>query len=162
MIVLAVYRMLLRLYPNDFRQQFAEEMFEIFRQKSLDLAAVKGAVLASFVLREFSGLPIGATAAWIVSIMPRKNYFVIPIPIISEHFPSPTAEESALSTPELQHRHDAAKASMLLAGASHDESPLALMRLKSPAFSYSCGVGTVHKNRMLHEHPDGKFPLARP
>ena len=119
MNIVMVYRMLLRLYPNGFRQQFAEEMLEIFRQKTQDLAAVRGPVFASFVVREFIGLLSGAAGAWMVSIMLRKG-FVISIPIISEHFPKPTAEEPGLSTPELQQRHDAVQASMFQAAASHD------------------------------------------
>src|ERR1700733_5157252 len=120
MNIMRVYRMLLCLYPNDFRHQFSEEMLEVFRQKTLDLAAVRGVVFASFILREFIGLPIGAAGAWIGGIMPNKKYFVISIPIVSEHFPKPTAEEAGLSTPELQQRHDYVQATMFQAAANDD------------------------------------------
>jgi hypothetical protein len=119
MNILTIYRMLLCLYPNDFRQQFAEEMLEVFRQKNQDFAAVRGPGFVSFAIREFLGLPIGAAGAWMVSIMPKKH-FVFAIPIISDRFPQPTAEEARLSTPELQQRHDAIQASMFQAAVSHD------------------------------------------
>jgi hypothetical protein len=112
--------MLLCLYPTDFRQQFAEEMLEIFRQKNQEFAAVRGPAFASFVVREFLGLPIGAAGEWIVRIMPKKQYFVFGIPFISDRFPKPTAEEARLSIPELEQRHDGIQARMLQATASHD------------------------------------------
>ncbi len=65
MNIVRVYRMLLYLYPDDFRQQFSEEMVDVFQQKAHDLTAGGGVVFASFVLREFIGLPIGAAGAWI-------------------------------------------------------------------------------------------------
>ena len=46
----------LYLYPNGFRQQFSEEMVDVFRQKAHDLTTGGGVVFASFVLREFIGL----------------------------------------------------------------------------------------------------------
>jgi hypothetical protein len=52
--------------------------------------------------------------------MPKKKYFAVSIPIVSKYFSKPTAEEAALSTPELQQRHDAAKASMFQSGSNHD------------------------------------------
>jgi hypothetical protein len=120
MNIVRVYRMLLYLYPNYFRQQFSEEMVDVFRQRAHDLTTRRGAVYASFVLREYIGLPIGAAGAWIGGIMPKKKYLVISIPIISEHFPKPTAEEARLSTPELQRRHDEVQATMFQAAANHD------------------------------------------
>jgi hypothetical protein len=51
-------------------------------------------VFASYVLREFIGLPICAAGAWMAVMIPMKKYFVMPIPMISEHFPKPTAEEA--------------------------------------------------------------------
>lgn len=120
MNIVRVYRTLLYLYPNGFRQQFSEEMVDVFRQKAHDLTTGGGVVFASFVLREFIGLPIGAAGAWIRGSMPNKKYFVLSIPIISEHFPKPTAEEAGLSTPELQQRHDEVQATMFQAAANHD------------------------------------------
>lgn len=120
MNTLAVYRMLLCLYPTGFRQQFAVEMLEIFRQKNRDFAAVRGPAFASFLVREFLGLPIGAAIEWMVRIMPRKRYFVFGIPFVSDRFPKPTAEESRLSITELEQRHDVIQAKMFQAAASRD------------------------------------------
>jgi hypothetical protein len=120
MQILMVYRMLLCLYPNDFRQQFAREMLEVFRQKTQDPASDRGPMFASFVLREFIGLAIGAAGAWIGRTMPKNKCFAISIPIISDRFPKPTAEEAGLSTSELQQRHDAVQTSMFQAAAGHD------------------------------------------
>ena len=52
--------------------------------------------------------------------MPKKKYFVISIPIISNHFPKATGDEARLSRSELQQRHDAVQASMFQAAASRD------------------------------------------
>jgi len=120
MNILTVYRVLLCLYPDDFRQQFAEEMLEIFQQRIDDLSTGGGAKFASFGLREFTGLLIGAAREWMAKIMPKKKYFVVSIPIVSKYFPKPTADEAAMSTPRLQQRHDTAKASMFQAASSHD------------------------------------------
>ncbi len=120
MNIQTVYRMLLCLYPYSFRKQFAEEMREIFRRLIQNHVATRWLMFASFVLREFIGLLIGAVGAWIVIIMPKREHIVIPVPYISEYFPRPTAEEAALSTPELQQRLDATRASMFEAAARHD------------------------------------------
>jgi hypothetical protein len=115
-----VYRMLLYLYPKVFREQFSEEMLEVFRQKAHDLTAGRGIAFASFVFREFIGLPVGAAGAWIGGIMPTKKYFVISVPIISNHFPKPTAKEAGMSTAELQQRHDEIQATMFQAATNRD------------------------------------------
>jgi hypothetical protein len=73
MNIVRVYRTLLYLYPNGFRQQFSEEMVDVFRQKAHDLTTGGGVVFASFVLREFIGLPIGAAGAWIGALCQIKN-----------------------------------------------------------------------------------------
>jgi hypothetical protein len=130
-----VYRMLLRLYPKEFREQFSEEMFEVFRQKAHDLTAGRGVMFASFVFREFIGLPVGAAGAWIGGIMLVKKYFVVSIPILSQHFPKPTAEEAGLSMAELQQRHDEIQATMFQAAANHDFIA---------ARSYEAQVGRLH------------------
>jgi hypothetical protein len=118
MSILTVYRMLLCLYPYSFRRQFAEEMIEVFRQKTQSLVAVKGLVFTSFVFHEFIGLLLGAAGAWMMSIMPRKKHFVISIPMLPKDHP--TAEEAALSTTELQQRLDARKANVDRAAAKGD------------------------------------------
>jgi hypothetical protein len=115
-----VYRVLLYLYPKVFREQFSEEMLEVFRQKAHDLAAGRGMAFASFVFREFIGLPIGAAGTWIGGIMLTKKYFVISVPMISDHFPKPTAEEAGLNSAELQQRHDEIQATMFQAAANRD------------------------------------------
>ncbi|MFC5864549.1 hypothetical protein ACFPT7_19735 [Acidicapsa dinghuensis] len=118
MKILAVYRGLLNLYPYSFRQQFADEMVEIFRQLTQDRAVMRGPIFASIIFHEFLGLLIGAAGAWIVIMIPRKKSFVISIPFIPE--PGPTPEETALSTQELQQLLDVTRASVDQLAANGD------------------------------------------
>jgi hypothetical protein len=117
--LLKCYRLLLYFYPNGFRNQFSEEMVEVFNQRACERSPEKTAFIA-FVFREFFHLLRETPRTWIAKVMPKEKYFVFSIPFVSDYFPRPTAEERALSTPELQERHDAAKSSMFRAGEIHD------------------------------------------
>lgn len=59
MNVVRVYRTLLYLYPNDFRQQFSEEMVDVFQQKAHDLTAGGGVVFASSCFANSSVCQLG-------------------------------------------------------------------------------------------------------
>jgi hypothetical protein len=50
--LLKCYRLLLYFYPNDFRNQFSEEMVEVFNQRACECSPEKTAFIA-FVFRRF-------------------------------------------------------------------------------------------------------------
>jgi hypothetical protein len=59
------YRVLLQLYPHDYRAMFATEMWAVFEQTSKERRRLENRALVRFFLREFIGLLIGAGAEWI-------------------------------------------------------------------------------------------------
>ena len=61
-MALTVYRCLLCLYPERYRDEFAEEMKSVFRDAQSDVPAAPTAKI-SFYLREFCGLVSGALRA---------------------------------------------------------------------------------------------------
>ena len=69
MIMLTVYRKLLRLYPAEHRELFGEEMLAVLREESDDHTEKKLLAQARFFAREISGLVNGALhehfRAWI-------------------------------------------------------------------------------------------------
>jgi hypothetical protein len=120
MKVLTIYRMLLRLYPSSFRREFGREMLEVFRGLVENRTTVTTPAFALLMTREFTGLLSGAAGAWIKVLLPKKIYFVVPIPILSQYLARPSAEEAALTTPELEERLKVTKDSMFQAVAHHD------------------------------------------
>ena len=62
------YRTLLRLYPNDYRAQFAAEMATAFEQATGERRRQRGSVFVRFLLGEFTALLIGAAAEWIAKL----------------------------------------------------------------------------------------------
>jgi hypothetical protein len=128
------YRMLLFFYPKDFRQQFSGEMLEVFRRAACERVALRNAAIIPFLLREHVGLLTGAAQAWMCKIIPKGTFRVVSIPIFGNYFPRPTAEEAALTTAELQKRHDAGTASMIQAAANHDFAT---------AYRHECQVGRL-------------------
>ncbi len=114
------YRILLLLYPKDFRQEFSGEMLEVFHQTARERIVRRKASTVQLLLHEHFGLLRGATEAWKCKIIPKRVFLVIPIPIFGNYFPRPTAEEAALSVTELQQRHDEGRARMIQAAANGD------------------------------------------
>jgi hypothetical protein len=60
-----IYRILLRLYPDDYTAMFGTEMLTVFEQTSKEPRRQGELVFVRFVLREFTGLLIGVGAEWI-------------------------------------------------------------------------------------------------
>jgi hypothetical protein len=58
--MLALYRMLLCLYPAEYRSEYAEEMITVFREARGDERGKKLASYSDFCLRELAGLLRGA------------------------------------------------------------------------------------------------------
>jgi hypothetical protein len=59
------YDVLLRLYPREHRDQFAEEMTRVFEEASAERRALGWAWYVRFLLWEMSGLIAGAAGAWV-------------------------------------------------------------------------------------------------
>jgi hypothetical protein len=55
MDVVRCYRILLGLYPRDFRQQFSGEMLHVFEQRASEQFAFGKTASIVFVFREFTG-----------------------------------------------------------------------------------------------------------
>jgi hypothetical protein len=58
-----IYRLLLRLYPKDHREQFGAEMESVFEEAAEEWRGRGPTVHAAFRIREFAGLLAGAAAA---------------------------------------------------------------------------------------------------
>lgn len=59
--MLSIYQSLLRLYPQDYRYIFADEMIRVFRDAQSDLERGTMAARFAFYLREITGLVLGAS-----------------------------------------------------------------------------------------------------
>lgn len=62
------YRLLLRLYPYDYRALFAKEMENAFEQAAAERRQQPMPALLRFLLSEFVDLLAGATAEWIAKL----------------------------------------------------------------------------------------------
>jgi hypothetical protein len=110
MTTTTIYRVLLWLYPSEFRQQFSEEMISVFEQRAGERFADRGAVSFAFLLTEFSGIVKGAYVMWFSKILTfdrkQSEFGATATPILS-------AEEAArLRTHAIQ--------KMVAAIADHD------------------------------------------
>ena len=120
MKVLKLYRMLLCLYPGRIRREFAAEMSDVFRGLVKNRPAMTSPAFAFLILREFVGLLAGAAGAWMEVLLPQKIYFIVPIPVLSDYLSRPTAEEAALTIPEMEERLHTARANMFDAAGRRD------------------------------------------
>jgi hypothetical protein len=120
MKVLKLYRVLLCLYPGRIRREFAAEMSDVFGGLVKNRAAMTRPAFAFLILREFIGLLVGAAGAWMGVLLPQKIYFIVPIPVLSHYLARPSAEEAALTIPEMEERLKAAKANMFDAAGRRD------------------------------------------
>lgn len=119
---LGPYRAVLILYPRKFREQFSDEMTQVF-QEVVNERLHRGKNLATaFVIAELAGLLIGALRMWGNRTMRKywPKYFVFSVPFFSTRFPRPTAEENALGITELKQRFGMAQANMFQAASDHD------------------------------------------
>lgn len=67
-MITRVYRMLLLLYPGDYRALFAAGMWNTFAKVAAERRGKGRAVFLRFALAEFIGLMIGAGAEWIAKL----------------------------------------------------------------------------------------------
>jgi hypothetical protein len=76
--LIACYRLLLRLYPRPFRQEFAAEMQQVFVALLTETAQQRGQSLLRLCLREFGGLLIGIGKEWLLMLSQGMQYFSRP------------------------------------------------------------------------------------
>jgi hypothetical protein len=68
-----VYWVVLRLYPRDYRAQFATEMSNAFESAAEEHRGRGRPVFVRFVLAEWIGLTIGAGAEWIAKLTTERS-----------------------------------------------------------------------------------------
>jgi len=73
-----LYRLLLRLYPRPFRQEFAAEMQHVFAALVSETAQQRGQPFLRLCLREFGGLLIGIGKEWLLMLSQKMQYFSRP------------------------------------------------------------------------------------
>ena len=66
------YRMLLLLYPAEFRRQFSAEMICVFEQRGREYFADRRSATFAFLLTEFFSIVKGAYIMWFAKILPVK------------------------------------------------------------------------------------------
>jgi hypothetical protein len=104
-----VYRVLLRLYPADFRRQFSEEMISVFEQRAGERFANRDSQPVAWLAMEFLSIVKGAHTMWITRILPFQR-----------NFSSSDAAETSPTVAEVAHRRQAAIKAMCEAIAKHD------------------------------------------
>lgn len=73
MDVIACYRTLLCLYPEEFRREFSGEMLHVFDQRARTGCAARNIASLLFVVREFFGIVKGAQMMWIEKMVPLRR-----------------------------------------------------------------------------------------
>ena len=69
-----LYRVLLLLYPADFRTQFSEEMISVFEQRAGERFANRDSQQIVWLAIEFLSIVKGAHTMWLRRILPiRRN-----------------------------------------------------------------------------------------
>ena len=108
------YRILLFLYPADFRRHFSAEMLSVFEQRAKEPLADRGSAPFVFLLTEFSGIMKGAYIMWFAKIMGgnRKR--------LSQE--ATTSSFEPVTVVEATKRRDAAIKNMVASIAKHDFS----------------------------------------
>jgi hypothetical protein len=108
------YRILLLLYPADFRRQFSAEMICVFEQRGREYFADKRSASFAFLLTEFSSILKGAYIMWFAKILPVKHNNVPLEPTTSGLEPLTVAEATK--------QRYAAISNMVTSIAKHDFS----------------------------------------
>jgi len=67
------YRIMLRLYPVDYRARFAQEMHNAFSRAAEEYRVLGRTSFVRFILREFSGLVSGVRAEWMAKMTTDKS-----------------------------------------------------------------------------------------
>ena len=71
MRVVDLYRGLLLLYPDDFRNQFSEEMISVFQQRASERPGT-----FHFFVRELSSIAKGACIMWLAKILTVNSFAI--------------------------------------------------------------------------------------
>jgi hypothetical protein len=108
------YRILLFLYPADFRRRFSAEMLFVFEQRENEHLTDRGSALFAFLLTEFSGIMKGAYIMWFAKILGinRKS--------VSQE--ATTSSLEPLTVAEATKQREAAIEKMVASIATHDFS----------------------------------------
>jgi hypothetical protein len=106
------YRILLFLYPAEFRRRFAAEMLFVFEQRANEHPADRGSAPFTFLLTEFSGIMKGAYIMWFAKFLGvnRKS--------LSQE--ATTSSFEPLTVAEAAKQRDAAIKNMVASIATHD------------------------------------------
>jgi hypothetical protein len=104
-----LYRVLLLLYPADFRSQFSEEMISVFQQRAGERFANRDSQPIAWLAIEFLSIVKGAHTMWLTRILPFHH-----------NSSSCDATEAPLTVAEVAHRRRAAIKGMCTAIAKHD------------------------------------------
>jgi hypothetical protein len=68
-----LYRVLLLLYPANFRRQFSEEMISVFEQRAGERFANRGSQPIAWLANEFLSIVKGAHTMWLTRILPFQR-----------------------------------------------------------------------------------------
>jgi hypothetical protein len=110
----STYRILLFLYPADFRRHFSAEMLFVFEQRANEHLADRGPATFAFLLTEFSGIMKGAYIMWFAKIL-SVNRNSLPQETTTSSF-------EPLTIVEATKQRDAAIKNMVASIAKHDFS----------------------------------------
>ncbi len=108
------YRILLFLYPPDFRRHFSAEMLFVFEQRENEHLTDRGSTPFAFLLTEFWGIMKGAYIMWFGKItgVNRKTFSL----------EATTSSLEPLTVAEATEQRDAAIKKMVASIAKHDFS----------------------------------------
>lgn len=106
------YRVLLLLYPADFRKQFSEEMISVFEQRAGERFANRDSQQVVWLAIEFLSVVKGAYIMWSTRILPIQRS--------SSSSDGALPTEASLTIAELTIRRQAAIKAMCQAIAKHD------------------------------------------
>jgi hypothetical protein len=104
-----IYRVLLLLYPADFRRQFSEEMISVFERRAGEHFANRDSQTVAWTAIEFLSIVKGAHTMWLTRILRFQR-----------DASSSDATEASLTIAEVAHRRQTAIKSMCKAIARHD------------------------------------------
>jgi hypothetical protein len=108
------YRILLFLYPADFRRHFSAEMLFVFEQRANEPLADRGSAPFVFLLTEFWGIMKGAYIMWFAKIIGANRNR------LSQE--ATTSSFEPLTIAEATKQRDAAIKKMVASIAKHDFS----------------------------------------
>jgi hypothetical protein len=104
-----LYRVLLLLYPVNFRRQFSEEMISVFEQRAGERFANRDSLPVAWLAIEFLSMVKGAHTMWLTRILP-----------IHRDSSSSDATDAPLTVAEVSRRRHSAIKAMCEAIAKHD------------------------------------------